>query len=294
MQAEGAPTAMHYAEPETLAEALSALSAEGARCLAGGQSLVAMMNAGLLAPPVLVSLRRVPGLDAVEPREDGGLRLGAMARHFEVARLQPRSGGAEIVVEAARRIGHPAIRNQGTIGGSIAHADPAADYPTAITCAEAVVQVAGPQGARAIPAADFFHGYYETACAPDEIVIGIEVPPGPPGARAHYEKLMIVDGDFAVVSVAVMLAMERGACSFVRLAIGAVAATPLRLADAEAALLGTALDDATLARAGALLAEAADPVDDMRGSAAFRRKLIPRLLRRAVAEARAKAEAAHA
>jgi carbon-monoxide dehydrogenase medium subunit len=284
---------MRFEEPRTLQAAIAALSAEGARCIAGGQSLVAMMNAGLLTPPVLVSLRGVPGLDAVEARPDGGLRLGAMVRHADVARLVPRSGGAAILVEAARRIGHPAIRNQGTIGGSLAHADPAADYPTAAVCSEAVLHLAGPAGARSVPAADFFQGWYETACGPGEIVTAIEVPPGPPGAGAHYEKLMIVDGDFAVVSVAAMLAMEGGACRAIRLALGAVGPVPLRLPEAEAALTGTALDPPAIARAGSLLAEAADPVDDSRGSAAFRRRLIPRLLARAVAEARAKAEAAH-
>jgi carbon-monoxide dehydrogenase medium subunit len=276
-------------EPERLADALAALSAEGARCLAGGQSLVAMMNAGLVAPPLLVSLRRIPGLDRIAWEEDGTLTLGAMARHRDVARLAPRGAASELVAAAARRIGHPAIRNQGTIGGSIAHADPAADYPTALTCADAEVEIAGPGGTRRVPAAAFFRGYYETACAPGECVTAVHVPPGPPGACAHYEKFAIVDGDFAVVSVAVILAMRGEACAHVRIAVGAVAPTPLRLPEAEAALAGSALDDAAIARAGAMLAEAADPVDDMRGSAAFRRRLIPRLLRRAAARARTEA-----
>ena len=285
---------MRFAEPDSLADALVALSTEGARCVAGGQSLVAMMNAGLVAPSLLVSLRRVPGLDRVAWGEDGTLTLGAMARHRDVARLQPRGAGSELVVAAARQIGHPAIRNQGTIGGSIAHADPAADYPTVITCAEAEVEIAAPSGLRRVPAVEFFHGYYETACAAGEMVTAVHVPPGAAGARAHYEKLMIVDGDFAVVSVAVILAMDGDACRHVRIAVGAVAAAPLRLPEAEALLTGSSLDDATIARAGAMLAEAADPVDDMRGSAEFRRRLVPRLLRRAVAAARAKTEAAHA
>lgn len=285
---------MRFAEPESLADALVALSTEGARCVAGAQSLVAMMNAGLVAPPLLVSLRRVPGLDRIAWNDDGTLTLGAMARHRDVARLAPRTAGSNLIVAAARQIGHPAIRNQGTIGGSIAHADPAADYPTAITCAEAAVEIASPSGPRHVPAAEFFHGYYETACAPGEMVTAVHVPPGPPGARAHYEKLMIVDGDFAVVSVAVILALDGSACSHIRVAVGAVAAAPLRLPEAEAMLVGSSLDDAAIARAGAMLADAADPVDDMRGSAEFRRRLIPRLLRRAVAAARAKTEAAHA
>lgn len=284
---------MRFAEPGSLAEALDALSAEGARCLAGGQSLVAMMNAGLVAPPVLVSLRRVTGLDRLAWGEDAALTLGAMARHRDVARIAPRSAGSALIVAAARRIGYPAIRNRGTIGGSLAHADPAADYPTAITCAEAEVEIASPSGSRRVPAAEFFHGYYETACGAGEMVTAVHVPPGPAGAAAHYEKLMIVDGDFAVVSVAVILAMRGGTCTAARIALGAVAAVPLRLPEAEALLVGSALDDATLGRAGALLREAADPVDDTRGSAEFRRRLIPRLVRRAVLAARAKTEAAH-
>jgi carbon-monoxide dehydrogenase medium subunit len=124
------------AEPLTVTEAVSALAAEGARCVAGGQSLVAMMNAGLVSPDVLVSLRRVQGLDGVAWTSDGELVVGAMTRHRDVARIVPRGAASALLVAAAQRIGHPAIRNQGTIGGSIAHADPAADMPTAIVCAD--------------------------------------------------------------------------------------------------------------------------------------------------------------
>lgn len=284
---------MRFAEPGSLADALDALSADGARCVAGGQSLVAMMNAGLVAPQVLVSLRRVPGLDRIAWAEDGTLTLGATALHRDVARLAPRGAGSELLVAAARQIGHPAIRNQGTIGGSIAHADPAADYPTAITCAEAEVEIASTSGSRRVPAAEFFQGYYETACGSGEMLTAIHVAPGPAGARAHYEKLMIVDGDFAVVSVAAILAMQGEVCTHARIALGAVAAAPLRLPEAEAVLRGSKLEDEAIRQAAALLAEAADPVDDTRGSAEFRRRLIPRLLRRAVHAARAKTEAAH-
>jgi carbon-monoxide dehydrogenase medium subunit len=285
---------VRFAEPDSLSDALAALATEGARCIAGGQSLVAMMNSGLVAPPLLVSLRRIPGLDRIAWDEDGTLTLGAMARHRDVASLAPRGAASELVAAAAGRIGHPAIRNQGTIGGSVAHADPAADSPTALACAGAEIEIAGPSGPRRVPAAAFFRGYYETACGPGECVAAVRVPPAPAGAQAHYEKFAIVDGDFAVVSVAVILAMDGDACRHIRIAIGAVAPAPLRLPEAEAALTGSALDDAAIARAGAMLAEAADPVDDMRGSADFRRRLVPRLLRRAIATARARAEAADA
>ena len=278
---------MRAAEPLTVTEAVSALAAEGARCVAGGQSLVAMMNAGLVSPDVLVSLRRVQGLDGVAWTSDGELVVGAMTRHRDVARIVPRGAASALLVAAAQRIGHPAIRNQGTIGGSIAHADPAADMPTAIVCADAEVEIAGRSGTRRVPARSFFQGYYETACGAGELVTAIRVPAAPAGAVAHYEKLMIVDGDFAVVSVALILRVSGDVCMDVRIALGAVAPTPLRLHDAERLLIGSSLDDEAVARAAARLADAADPLDDMRGSAVFRRRLIPRLLRRAIAAARA-------
>ena len=282
---------MKLATPETITEATALLGEDGARCLSGGQSLVAMMNADLVSPSTLVSLRRIGALARIEALDDGGLSIGAMATHARIARLGPTSGCAELIVAAAGTIGHPAIRNQGTIGGSIAHADPAADYPTAITCAEAVVVIAGAGGERRVAAMDFFKGFYETALEPGELVVAIEIPPGAPGARAHYEKFALIDGDFAVVSAAAIIGMADGRCTFARLAIGACAATPVRDPAAEDRLLGTALDDDALAVAASLLALHCDPIDDFRGSAGYRLKLVPRLLKRAVGAARQKAEA---
>jgi carbon-monoxide dehydrogenase medium subunit len=282
---------MRFAAPKTIAEATRLLSEDGARCLSGGQSLTAMMNADLVTPTVLVSLRRIAALSRIEVGAEGGLLIGGMATHASVARLKPVSAGAELVIAAAGTIGHPAIRNQGTIGGSIAHADPAADYPTAITCANATVVIAGANGERRVAAVDFFKGFYETALAPGEIVVAVEVPPGAPGARAHYEKFALIDGDFAVVSAAAMIGMDAGRCGFARLAIGACAATPVRDRAAEDRLVGTALGDDDLGAAADLLVQRCDPIDDFRGSASFRLKLVPRLLKRAVSAARQKAAA---
>jgi carbon-monoxide dehydrogenase medium subunit len=280
---------MRFASPETITDAVRLLSEEGARCLSGGQSLVAMMNADLVAPSTLVSLRRIGELARVEAMPHGGLSIGAMAAHSTVARLSPASGGAELVIAAAGSIGHPAIRNQGTIGGSIAHADPAADYPTAIVCADATVVVAGAGGRRRVPAAEFFTGFYETALSPGEMVVAVEVPPGAAGARAHYEKFALIDGDFAAASVAAIVGMSGGRCAFARLAVGACAATPVRDPAAEARLVGTALDDPALDAAAAILVGRCDPIDDFRGSASYRLKLVPRLLKRAVNAAKEKA-----
>lgn len=285
---------MKFACPETIADAARLLAEDGARCLSGGQSLVAMMNADLVAPSTLVSLRRIGELARIEIGPDGGLSLGAMATHASVARLKPASAGAELVIAAAGAIGHPAIRNQGTIGGSIAHADPAADYPTAITCADATVVIAGSNSRRRVAAAEFFKGFYETALEPGEIIVAVEVPPGATGARAHYEKFALIDGDFAVVSAAAIIGMSGGRCSFARLTIGACAATPVRDPVAEERLIGTTLDEEALDRAADLLMQRCDPIDDFRGSASYRLKLVPRLLKRAVDAAKQKAERVHA
>jgi len=285
---------MKFALPETLADAIALLAQADARCLAGGQSLVAMMNARLVSPSTIVSLRAIPGLDRIEIRADGGLLIGAMARHTDVARIAPASPAAALLSQAASVIAHPAIRNQGTIGGAIAHADPSADYPPAIVCAAAIVHIAGPTGKRTVPATEFIRGYYETALVPGEIVTDVEVPSGPAGAVAHYEKYSLVDGDFAVISAAVILAVEKGRCTALQLAIGGGAPTPIRLPSAEAALIGTPLDPSDVAAAGRMLAAAADPIDDFRGSADYRRKLIPRIAARAIASAQLKLRHGHA
>jgi carbon-monoxide dehydrogenase medium subunit len=285
---------MKLAVPETLPEALRLLASEGARCLAGGQSLVAMMNAHLVEPALLVSLRRISHLNEIVRRDDGGLRLGAMAVHADVARLKVAAAGPDLMIQAARDIAHPAVRNQGTIGGSLAHADPAADYPAAVLCADATIGIAGPSGERRVAADEFFLGYYETVLQPGEILVDVDIPPGPANAKAHYEKFSLVDGDFAVVSAGAIIAMKNGRCDFARLAIGACSARPVRSDAADAALVGSALDDKSLAEAGRLLAEACDPIDDFRGSAAYRLKMVPRIAARAIRSARAKAESGHA
>jgi carbon-monoxide dehydrogenase medium subunit len=284
---------MTLVTPTSTDEALAHLAIDGARCIAGGQSLVAMLNAGLIEPTVLVSLRGIDELARIE-QTGTGLRIGAMVPHAAMASYDARGGSAGLLVEAARQIGYPAIRNQGTIGGSVCHADPAADYPVALTCAEAVMTLASTDGKRDVAAADFFAGMFETAVQPGELLTHVTVPVAPRGVQAVYEKFSMIHGDFAAVSVAALIGIERGVCSFARIAIGACASAPVRVAEAEAALVGSKLDDAALDRATVLLQAACDPIDDHRASAAYRLKLVPRLVRRAVQAAAAKAEPVHA
>jgi carbon-monoxide dehydrogenase medium subunit len=285
---------MTLVTPATIGEAIYHLATEDSRCIAGGQSLVAMMNAGLVSPATLVSLRSIDTLRHIEDRGPEGLRLGAMVPHVCVARHPPRSASAALLAETAGKIGYPAIRNRGTIGGSVCHADPAADYPTALTCAEASMIIVGPHGTRSVPADDFFEGFYETAVRPGELLIAIEIPAPPIGTLANYEKFAPIHGDFATLSVAAMIAVEDDICVFARLAVGACAPMPVRVPEAEHLLVGSRLGDEVVAAAGELLMAACDPIDDFRASASFRLKLLPRMVKRAIHAALAKNEAVHA
>ena len=283
---------MEFHGPSTVGEAVSLLAAdEEARCLAGGATLVAMMNADLLMPSALVSLRHIEALRGISAELGGALRVGAMTTHREVALATGLDGAHGLLAETARVIGHPAIRNMGTIGGSIGHGDPQADYPGALVALDAAVEVQGPDGTRSIPAGDFFVDYLETALLPGELITAVALPPPPPGACGAYEKFARVEGDYATVSVAAVVAMEDGRCSYVRVALGSCGPTPIRAEAAEERLTGSALDDSDVAEASAILREECDPVDDVRGSGEYRTMLVEPLLGRALRAAASKGEA---
>lgn len=265
---------MEFLSPTTLDEAWRSLMAEDARCLAGGQSLVAMMNLGLVSPSRLVSLRRIKSLRGIVQQADGSLRIGAMTTHAELADLDAAEAGPSLLAKAARVVAYPAVRMQGTLGGSVAHADPAADYPVALTAAAASVELGSARGTRLVAAQDFFCGLFETALEKAEIVTAIHLPPGPPMARAAYEKLSLVAGDFAIVSVAAIVGRTA------QVAVGGCASKPLFLS-------GLDVSDTALVAAGKRLAAEADPPSDQRASATYRRKVLPELLRRAVRTAMA-------
>jgi carbon-monoxide dehydrogenase medium subunit len=263
---------MDYVAPATLDEAYRALETEDSRCLAGGQSLVAMMNLGLVSPARVVSLRRIEVLRGIAVQSDGGLRVGAMTTHAELAALENSAAGPALLSQAARVVAYPAVRAWGTIGGSVAHADPAADYPVALVAAEATIEIGSASGSRRVAAQEFFRGLFETALSRGEIVTAVHVPPGPKGAGAAYEKLSVVAGDFAIVSVAAIAGRSA------QIAVGGCGPRPIRLA-------GIGVSDAALLEAGRALAGKCDPPSDQRSSAAYRRRVLPELIRRAVRRA---------
>ena len=277
---------MKYIEPASLGEALEILSEDDeARCLAGGATLVAMLNADLVEPSTLVGLRRIDELGGITVTGDL-MRIGAMTTHAQIAADDRLTGNAAVVRDAAGQIAHPAIRNMGTIGGSVCHADPNADFPGALVAANAALEAVGSSGTRQIPATEFFLDYLETSLEEDEILGAVLVPVEPAGARGRHLKFSRTHGDYATVSISLVLVMNGNTCSCARIAVGSAGPVPIHLDEVDALLTGSALTAEAVNEAGRKLAQAADPVDDVRGSAEYRRMIIPGLLQRAVDELR--------
>ena len=276
---------MKYIEPASLSEALEILSADDeARCLAGGATLVAMLNADLVEPSTLIGLRRIDELAGITVSRDH-IRVGAMTTHTQIAADDRLSGNAAVVRDAAGQIAHPAVRNMGTIGGAVCHADPNADFPGALVAAGAVLEAVGPSGARQIPAGEFFLDYLETSLEEDEILSAVLVPVEPADARGRHLKFSRTHGDYATISVSLVLVVDGDACSYARVAVGSAGPAPIHLDEVDTLLTGSTLTPEVIRQAGGKLMEAADPVDDVRGSAEYRRMIIPGLLQRAVDEA---------
>jgi aerobic carbon-monoxide dehydrogenase medium subunit len=277
------PAPFRYARAGSLAEA-TALLAEApgdAKVLAGGQSLVPMLNMRLVRPTVLVDVNGLRELTGIAPTPEGGLRLGALTRHAELAAAPAVIERAPLLAEAARHVGHAAIRNQGTLGGSLAHADPAAELPAALLALGARVRVTGPRGTREIAAGAFFRGLLSTALEADEILIAVEVPAQPPGWG--FAEVARRPGDFALAGVAAVLGEGE-----VRLVGFGVGDRPLRLSSAERLLAGATLDAETAARAGTAAGPDCDPPSDVHGSGEYRRHLATVLAERALLQASAR------
>jgi carbon-monoxide dehydrogenase medium subunit len=291
------PAPFRYARAGSLAEAIALLAAAPGehKLLAGGQSLVPMLNMRLVRPAVLVDVNGLRELTGITPTVDGGLRLGALTRHAELAVSPAVRERAPLLAEAARHVGHAAIRNQGTLGGSLAHADPAAELPAALLALDARVHVMGPRGAREVAADAFFRGLLTTALEPDEILTAIEVPAQPPGWG--FVEIARRPGDFALAGVAAVVrgrhpltlpSPPRGGEGEVRLVGFGVGDRPLRLVGAERVLAGVPLDAATAARAGAAAGPDCDPPSDVHSSADYRRHLATVLAERALLQAGAR------
>ncbi|KGF70825.1 hypothetical protein LL06_02745 [Hoeflea sp. BAL378] len=248
--------------------------------LAGGATLVAMRNAGLVEPTHLINLDCIAELRGIERDTTGGIRIGAMTRHCDTAACNDLTGSLLVLRRAAGMIANRVVRNMGTMGGSVANADPAADYLPALACCDAVLEVAGPEGRRKISIHDYVQGWYETALEQGEIITAITLP-APVAAPSAYRKIARVTGDYATASCAMALDPDGKG---LRAAIGACGPGPLRDRDAEAVLRGRLDDPEAVLDFAACLAALADPLDDVRGSAEYRLRLIPRLITSVLSE----------
>jgi carbon-monoxide dehydrogenase medium subunit len=269
--------------PGNIEEALELLARhEDARCLAGGATLVAMMNAGLVKPGALVSLSCVEELRGIRA-VPGGVAIGAMTRHAETAAESRLTGGFAVLREAARQIANPVVRNMGTIGGSISFADPAADYPPALVAAGAEIEIASRSGRRRIAAGEFFVDWYQTVLEPGEIVTDVFLPDAPERSFGTYRKLARVSGDFAIASVAAFIAHDGDMnVTALRIVVGGCGPRPVRVPEAEKYLVGKPVARLDVRELGQALAAACDPVDDVRASADYRRTVVPRMVARAM------------
>ncbi len=289
------PAPFEYRSPRTLDEALEILAeeGEGARILAGGQSLVPAMNFRLAAPAVLVDLNRVPELSYIRESDGGlenvgGLAIGAMTRQREVERSPLVAARAPLLHEAMPFIAHPQIRNRGTVGGSVAHADPAAEIPAVMVALGARFRASSRRepGGRWIDAGDFFTGFFATALAPDEILVEIETRPPRPRSGAAFSEIARRHGDYALVGVAAVVTLGAdGRCEEARVVLLSVGDGPVAAPSTGQALAGEPVTEAAIGAAAAAVQRDIDPPGDIHASAAYRRHLAEVLTRQTLARA---------
>jgi aerobic carbon-monoxide dehydrogenase medium subunit len=285
------PPTFDYVAPQSLSEAVTLLGQnEHAKILAGGQSLIPMMRFRLASPAVLVDINRIEGLSYIT-EENGWLKIGAMTRESTVDESPIVHEKYPLLADTARVIADPLVRNRATVGGNLAHADPANDHPATMLAYDAQVVATGPRGERVIPIADFFVSLFESSLASNEILTEVRIPASQPRSGGAYFKLERKVGDFATVAVAAQVQLD-GSGNIASAGIGLTNAglTPIKAAAAEDYLRGKAPSDDNIRHAAQLAADAAEPNPDHRGSEAYKRSLVKtytvRALRKAVERAR--------
>ncbi len=282
------PARFEYHAPASIDEVLALLKRYGgeAKLLAGGQSLMPLMNFRLARPPALIDLNGIQSLAYI--REDNGVvRLGAMTRQRSIEFSPVVRKRLPLLAEATTLVGHLPIRTRGTIGGSIAHADPSAEYPAVLTALDGTVTVRGPRGERTLRASELFETYLTTNLEADEILVEVQLPAMPAGAGFAFEEFSRRHGDFAIVGIAAVLVGEGRRCTAARLTTAGAGPVPTRLRPAEEILEREGLSKASIEKAAELAADLVEPDSDVHASAAYRRNLTRvltgRALRRAIA-----------
>jgi len=287
------PSRFRYFLARSVDEAAQLLAEQGeeARVLAGGQSLMPLMNLRLARPSVLIDLNEISSLAYVRPW-DGGLALGAMTRDADLERDALSAERLPLLIEATRHVGHPAIRNRSTVGGSVAHADPAAELPAVMLALDAEMEVRGASGSRTIAAREFFRGPFQTSMQHGEILTEVRVPGLPSRSGSAFMEFARREGDYALVGVAAVVALdEDGSIASARLGLCSVGQTPVRASAAEALLKGKRPErEAWRVAAEAVIDALNEPPSDIHGSADYRRHLAGVMTQRALALAAERAE----
>jgi carbon-monoxide dehydrogenase medium subunit len=278
------PRSFEYFSPRTLEEAIALLQKLGpeAKLLSGGQSLIPMMKLRLLSPEYIVDINRIPGLDYIT-ENNGHLRIGCLTREHELESSDVVKTKFPILSDTAKVIADPLVRSQATVCGNLAHGDPANDHPATMLALGASVVATGPKGQREIAIRDFFPGLFTTALEPEEILTEIKIPFPPPRSGGAYLKLERKVGDYATAGVAVQITLDdAGTCTRAGIGLTNVGMTPIKATQAEASLVGKKLDDDAIQQAAQLAASESQPMDDIRGSADYKRDLVRVLTTRAL------------
>lgn len=287
------PASFEYLAPNGISEAIALLKQYGddAKVLAGGQSLVPMMKLRVARPKYLIDIHRIADLSYVR-EEAGQIRIGSMTRHVEIEESPLLREKIPTLCEAASKIGDTQIRNRGTLGGGLVEADPAGDYGPVALALNAKLKCAGPKGERIIAAEDFFTFAYTTVLESDEILTEVIFPLPDRSSAGVYLKLERVAGDFAIASAAVQVDLDKdGACNNIGIGVTGAGAVPQKAVSVEALLRGRKITSALIDQAGALIQQGAEPIEDLRGSASYKKKALSAILRRAITESIRRVEA---
>lgn len=286
------PGSFEYHRPASVDEAVALLAEHGdeGRVIAGGHSLVPMMKLRLAQPSHLVDLRDLAELRGIREAE-GAIEIGAMTTQHELIESELLQGLCPILRETALMIADPQVRYCGTLGGNVANGDPGNDMPAVMQCLDASYRLHSSGGAREVAARDFYEGAYFTALAEGELLTAVRIPRPPAGQGYAYEKMKRKVGDYATAAAAVTLSLDGGSCSQAAIALTNLGQTPILAEAAEQALIGSRLDEVAIAEAARLAGEAADPVEDLRGPAAFKSHAAGVMARRAIERARDRAGA---
>jgi carbon-monoxide dehydrogenase medium subunit len=277
-----------YLEPTSVEEAsrmLAGLEDEEAQVIAGGTALILTLRQRMLKPKHLLSIAKIDRLRGIEFDEKSGLRIGALARHADVARSPVVRRHYPVLASMAERVANPQVRNQGTIGGNLCYGDPSTDPPGCLLALGATVVLGSTRGQRTIPLEEFIVDYFETALEPDEILMEIRVPPLPSGVTGVYSRFLRTAAEHRpLVSVALVVHRDGASCRDARLVVGASTPIPVRLRRAEEFLEGRVVDAAVAVEAANMVAQDIEPLSDLRGSAEFRRDMVRAVARRTVCE----------